>query len=726
MKKIFPSLLGTLALIGGLGVGLVLIQESQDIRKKAAEPADTTTSKIVELATKLGEGANSSIAVYKSDLLGYQIRINKDLWQESLGTDLTRNDLSEVSFSLRSNYGNANVKMRAYSEDEFYKAIAGRSISSEETLVSVANYYQRNPDIPQGAKIAEAKAVQKGGKEVYRFTVTQRILGVDTQFYQDLSFSDNKYYVITANYPASLPEVSALTESFVDDFNFYSTDTTVKGSSTSKDSGSQILDEVKVAELAKPSVVNIVTLFCNDLTVPDSGSLKYLKPSYKYCDGAMGSGFFISENGHIGTNGHVVKIYPEMSFVSGIQSGSLKFFLIDLVKEMTFQRDGIEISNEQALGALSQTMSNPQSFQALLVGMYDFLDKKVLIIKEGQTRYFVKLSNEPITFDENKIKSGDILNAIVASSQIKEAELVGFDYPNSLSVDAVLRQNVPQGSDVAIIKMKDTGVAFPALKLGSIASLKDGSQLLVIGYPGLVSGSQTDKTSIISHESSAQPTITRGVVSSIKTDNSGRRLVQTDTSIDHGNSGGPAFNNNGEVVGIATYGFGSQSGNYNFLRDIEDLKKLANDNAIALTESQSYINWESGLFYFWDRYYRKSVKLFDVIKEDYPIHPSIDTYIADAQIAIENGEDRSGIIGALTDKFSPTVLIVVFGLFIVIGVGGVIFVIKKKKNQKTETGAVSNPPLPPSMPSVQPTTPTPPVTTSQPQQDVVTPPTTGL
>lgn len=712
MKKTLPSILALFVLLSGLGAGIILVQNQQDIRGRAAEP-DITTQKIVELANQIDKSQNANVETYQSSFLGYEIRVNTNLWEAQPGTDITRVNLPNLSFNLKSGYGGANVQLRVFENSDYQAALVQKSSSTETPLESVANYYQDNPDLPEGATIAEKKIVQKNGKPAYRFTINQTILGVETQFYQYLVVSTDKYYVITANYPSSLKETAILTESFIDEFIFSVPDAAVQGASDAI-SESQILDEVKIAELTKPSVVNIVTLYCNSLSVNNSSGLKYLKSSYQYCDGAKGSGFFISESGHVGTNGHVVKVYPEMSMVSGIQSGSLRFFLIDLVKEMTFQREGLDITDQQALGVLAQTIGNPQTLQALLVGMYEFLDQGVMSITEGQTKYYVKLGNDPLVFDEAKIKAGDVLNSITPSSQIKEAKLIAFDFPNSLSVDAVLHNATPQGSDVAIIKIDDASLAFPSLKLGDSSLLKDGSSLLVIGYPGLVEGSQSD-SSLISFQSSGQPTITRGVVSSIKTDNAGRKLIQTDASIDHGNSGGPAFNDQGEVVGLATYGFLSQSGNYNFLRDIADLKELANQNNIALTESSTYISWETGLFYFWDSFYKKSVVEFETIQEEYPIHPSVGSYISDAQVAIQDGKDKGGIFGTI----SPTVVNIVIGIVVVAGLGGLIFVIAKKRKPGSPVSTVLQVPATPSV--VTPPTQVPPQPTTPNLQPTPTP-----
>jgi serine protease Do len=76
-----------------------------------------------------------------------------------------------------------------------------------------------------------------------------------------------------------------------------------------------------------------------------------------------------------------------------------------------------------------------------------------------------------------------------------------------------------------------------------------GDSIFVIGYPdiGIQSLFET-------REQTLAPTLTSGVVSARRTLKSGIDAIQTDAAINSGNSGGPMYNSDGEVVGIATFG----------------------------------------------------------------------------------------------------------------------------------------------------------------------------
>ena len=102
------------------------------------------------------------------------------------------------------------------------------------------------------------------------------------------------------------------------------------------------------------------------------------------------------------------------------------------------------------------------------------------------------------------------------------------------------------GKDVAIIKIDATNL--PTVHLGDSDSAHIQEPMTVIGYPAAAS-----QLSLVSLESSFTPTVTNGHISALKTDVKGTRVIQSDAVINHGNSGGPSFNDSGEVIGIATY-----------------------------------------------------------------------------------------------------------------------------------------------------------------------------
>ena len=91
--------------------------------------------------------------------------------------------------------------------------------------------------------------------------------------------------------------------------------------------------------------------------------------------------------------------------------------------------------------------------------------------------------------------------------------------------------------DIAVLKI-DVGRPLPALKFGDSAKVQIGEPIMVVGNP-LGFGTS----------------VSAGVVSGLHRNLMNTPIddyIQTDASINHGNSGGPMLNKDGEVVGIST------------------------------------------------------------------------------------------------------------------------------------------------------------------------------
>src|SRR5882724_609421 len=103
-------------------------------------------------------------------------------------------------------------------------------------------------------------------------------------------------------------------------------------------------------------------------------------------------------------------------------------------------------------------------------------------------------------------------------------------------------------NDLALIQIKHSK-KLPVLKLGDSDRLQVGQKVLAIGNPFGFSG-----------------TLTTGIVSSlgrdIPTENNQtlEGMIQTDASINSGNSGGPLLDSQGNVVGINTAIYGANGG----------------------------------------------------------------------------------------------------------------------------------------------------------------------
>src|SRR5207302_1030236 len=85
--------------------------------------------------------------------------------------------------------------------------------------------------------------------------------------------------------------------------------------------------------------------------------------------------------------------------------------------------------------------------------------------------------------------------------------------------------------DLAILKVISSDVR--ALKLGDSDKVAIGSSIVVMGNPeGL------------------EKSVTNGLVSGLRTIEENQKLFQISAPISHGSSGGPVFDDNGQVIGV--------------------------------------------------------------------------------------------------------------------------------------------------------------------------------
>lgn len=135
---------------------------------------------------------------------------------------------------------------------------------------------------------------------------------------------------------------------------------------------------------------------------------------------------------------------------------------------------------------------------------------------------FIIDTDGTVVTNNHVIADADEINVILNDGTKIKAELVGKD----------------KKSDLAVLKFTPPEKKLTAVKFGNSDNLRLGEWVIAIGNPFSLGG-----------------TVTAGIVSARNRDiNSGPydNYIQTDAAINRGNSGGPLFNLDGEVVGVNT------------------------------------------------------------------------------------------------------------------------------------------------------------------------------
>ena len=126
---------------------------------------------------------------------------------------------------------------------------------------------------------------------------------------------------------------------------------------------------------------------------------------------------------------------------------------------------------------------------------------------------------------------------------IADASRISITLNDRRELDATLVGS-DERTDVAVLKVN--GANFPELKVGNVSQLKVGEPVLAIGSP-------------FGFDYSASA----GIVSAKSRNMSGETsvpFIQTDAALNPGNSGGPLFNQRGEVVGVNSRIFSGTGG----------------------------------------------------------------------------------------------------------------------------------------------------------------------
>lgn len=391
----------------------------------------------------------------------------------------------------------------------------------------------------------------------------------------------------------------------------------VKGVSTTD-------DYARLAATIRPSVVMILNNYCAEVKHTEAIGTLLAGKSYPFCLAQAGSGFFVNQAGFIATNGHVVTNIPEASLVLGVTSGSLDNLLVDFYQAYLSSQTGVPVERLQVEQKVKEAHKSKETIYQFAAEVDGLLKKKFITLEKPTNHFYVQLGNTPIQLTSTGVKTGpDIVTATFVDADYKTLDpITGFS-----------------SSDVALLKVDGTG--FPALPLGRIDDVSVGSDVLVVGFPGVAMSS---KSLLLDTSANAEPTFTKGLISAFKLAKGDRKtLIQTDASINHGNSGGPAVSSKGEVIGIATYGLVPEEGggNYNFLRDVADLKALMIKNKVAEDRGETFGLWQSGLQNYWISYLKSAAADFEKVKNLYGQHPTVGKYLAEADSKINTPDDKT-------------------------------------------------------------------------------------
>ena len=376
-----------------------------------------------------------------------------------------------------------------------------------------------------------------------------------------------------------------------------------------------VSDGERLAMYSKPAVVRIIDGAQGRIWFQPPG---YQGQAFDVSAVSLGSGFFISPNGYIATNAHVVSMTKD-----GEEKAKQALFW------QMVQQIGQQIGKD------------PRSLNANFINEHSQLQSFTLyhhvIIPDGTALPF---------------------------------EIKQYGAPTGEGND--------QGKDVAVIKIEVKNA--PVLKLGDSDKVQLQDHVTVIGYPGaadtfnsgLLSGKSALEATINDGKISARKTASSGAPI-LQTSTAATHGNSGGPVINDANEVVGLLTFRGDTVN------GQEVSGFAFIVPsntvMEYVKSAGTTNDLGPTDTA----FREGLTYYWDQYYSSAIPKFEEVKRLFPQHSEVDRLIQSSQQLKAEGKEKSSFPVWIIIVIVAVVLLLLFLLIIVIA--GIVIAKKRKKGK---------------------------------------------
>lgn len=376
-----------------------------------------------------------------------------------------------------------------------------------------------------------------------------------------------------------------------------------------------VSDGERLAMFSKPAVVRIVDGAAGQIRFEPPG---YQAQTYNVSSIALGSGFFISSNGYIATNAHVV---------STTREGEEK------AKQALFWQMVQQIG--QQLGKDPRTLN------------HNFIDQHSTLVSFQKFHHVIIPDGSSFPF-----------------------ELKQYGAPAGSSAD--------QGKDVAIVKIEVKNA--PILKVGDSDRVQLQDHVTVIGYPGaadtfqsgMLSQKSAFEASITDGKISARKQASSGAPilqtsASATHGNSGGPVLNDANEV----IGLLTFR--GDTVN------GQEVSGFAFVVPSNTVMEYVKAAGATNEEGPTDRSFKEGLNYYWNDQYSSAIPKFEEVKRLFPQHSEVDRLIQSSQQAKAEGREKSSfplwLVGVILG------VLFFLGLILII-IAIIVIVMKKRKKAK--------------------------------------------
>src|SRR5206468_5991508 len=220
------------------------------------------------------------------------------------------------------------------------------------------------------------------------------------------------------------------------------------------------------------------------------------------------------------------------------------------------------------------------------------------------------------------------------------------------------------GRDLALLKLETADM--PTLSLADSANAQIGDKLHVLGFPGVVLSHE-----LLNASAKVEASVTSGAISGFKQDVQNQPVIQTDAPAAWGNSGGPAVNAQGDIVGVLTFvslapgAEGSIVQGFNFIIPADAVKEFLRGTKVDLGERSPFNEkWFSGLRKFFGDDWSGALEDIKAADRLQPEFPDLRRLMTEAGDKIKNPPPRPfpwrPVVGAVVLLIVGAAVVVVF------------------------------------------------------------------
>lgn len=377
-----------------------------------------------------------------------------------------------------------------------------------------------------------------------------------------------------------------------------------------------VSDGERLSMFSKPAVVRIVDGAVGQILFSPPG---YQPQSFNVSVIALGSGFFISSNGYIATNAHVV---------STTHDGE------DKAKQALFWQLVRQIA--QQIG------KDPSSLNANFIDQHSTLQSFKLIH-----------------------------HVIIPDGSSFPFEIKQYGAPTGEGND--------QGKDVAIVKIEVKNA--PILKLADSEKVQLQDHVTVIGYPGaadtfnsgLLDSKSAFEATINDGKISAKKQASSGApilqTSTPATHGNSGGPVLSDTNEVVG-----LLTFRGDTVN------GQEVSGFSFVVPSNTVMEYVKSAGASNVEGPTDQLFKEELNYYWDQYYSSAIPKFEEVKRLFPQHSEVDRLVQSSQQAKAEGRERAAFPMWLI--IAIVIVVLFIGFLLLLGIIGFIIVRKRSAKKK--------------------------------------------